>query len=182
MVESLPSFQLLMEPQITGSDTDQDIVTKGARVKVLTLSGRFRPLIVDAFAARVPWDGVESEQHPGSFDFSIDPSQPLYARNTAGNIMVYEAHKDEVVVQLDYQTCDPSPLTTQNSVSAPAQRSPEVENGKERHICCLEVGTQAMLLVQLTGSHRNEYRRVGVGLQYRSDFFEDAAVKTLELV
>ncbi|TKA67777.1 hypothetical protein B0A55_06873 [Friedmanniomyces simplex] len=124
---------------------DVEIVADGATVKAINVTGCFRPLIsTDPEVMPVPWDFIE-RLRPGSetwYDFSFDPELPVYARHEDGRILVYEPHKEEVIGQLDYHAAVGS---IGRSFSVPM----EVAYGQERQLRCLEVGTQAMLLLEL---------------------------------
>ena len=170
-VEESSFFQLVTEPAVVEQWTDEDVVRNGARVTVLEVLARFRPFIGTFNAVRVPWDGIESDHHPGSFDFSLDPTCSMYARNATGRILFYEPHKEEVVGQLDYFVADEVSCATV-----------EVGEGLERSLYCLEVGVQAMILVERMSMEEDRFRRVGVSLGYRKDFFDDSEVRQLRLV
>jgi len=170
-VETSSHFHLTTESKVFTDTTELEVISKGAKVKVLGITGRLRPLIVDPETARVPWEAIE---RLGGYDFSINPAQPVYARNETGCLLVYEAPKEEIVGQLDYVVPDMWPGNPASTV--------EVEEGLERQLYCLEIGAKAMLFIQRLGEGTNTFRRVGASVGYATDFFHGFPVERLELV
>nr|OQO16037.1 hypothetical protein B0A51_17512 [Rachicladosporium sp. CCFEE 5018] len=156
---------------------DRDIVTAGASISTLHLSGRLRLLISDPNTVLVPWDGIERTESKGTFDFSLSPEQSMFARNDTGKILVYEAHKEEIIISLDYKAGD----------SRPDVNSLVVQISDERDLYCFEPCLGAAVVARRIdtagkGTPPGTYQRVGVTPRCRQDFFDGAPVTELRLV
>lgn len=115
-----------------------------------------------------------------SFDFGACPDQHIFARNVGdGRIVSKDAHRGEVVGQLDYLVPSGSSGDDERlwiGGNEEGGSAPYVREGEEKEIMCLEIGESAMLL--LVPCYRKEgeieaYRRVGVAIGYgnRKGFF-----------
>ncbi|KAF2170068.1 hypothetical protein M409DRAFT_19676 [Zasmidium cellare ATCC 36951] len=164
-------FTLLEPNHIAPEDTPADIVSKGALIKSVLVQGRLRKFI-SPDSIIVPWDAV-METHSGRevFGLPIDPDQSVHARSQDGRILVYEAHKAEVVGQLDY--LEPEWVAEKGDVS--------VGWNGEMELWCLEVGQSAMLLLVRIEEDGDRYQRVGVAIGYRKNFFDGHEVKEMVL-
>ncbi|KAK6434553.1 hypothetical protein LTR95_009264 [Oleoguttula sp. CCFEE 5521] len=172
-----PHFQLLATRTIGEKMSDRDVITDGASVSNLHLAGRLRLLISDRTTVQVPWDGIEREGGQNTFDFSLNPDQSMFARSDAGRVLVYEAHKEEVIVRLDYHAWDDE-LNDDSLV---------VHDGEERYLLCLETCLRAAVVLRRNDTGVEEtlsdsYQRVGVITGYRQDFFDGAPVTELQLI
>ena len=119
-----------------------DIVKKGARVKAVKVRGHVRRF-VGHHSQIVRWasilllrgDGTEERY---SFRMCIDRN--IHSRNmTIGKVLVYEAHKQEVVGQLDYATT-PQEKEKEGSCCVP--------DDTEKDLYCLEIGSSTMLFLE----------------------------------
>ena len=147
-----------------------DIVKEGARVKAVKVRGHMRRF-VGHDSQIVPWasilrgDGTEERY---SFRMCID--QNIHSRNMAnGKVLAYEAHKQEVVGQLDY-------VNTQEK-----EESCCVPVGAEKDLYCLQIGYSTMLLVEKT-EEDHIFRRSGISSGHRPNFFDEATVEEVWLV
>lgn len=169
--ESSSHFALLEENRITPEDTATDVVSKGASIKSVRVRGRLRKLIhLDSVI--VPWDAV-MEMHSGRevFGLPLDPDQSVHARSQDGRILVYEAHKAEVVGQLDY--LEPECAEEKLNVA--------VDWNDEAELWCLEVGMSSMMLLGQIEQDSNRFRRAGVAVGYRKNFFDGHEAKKVVL-
>ena len=164
-----------------------NIITKGASITHLVLHARHRRFW-DETSILVPWSGIlkststssggkeESSHSLNSappekveFSFSINPAQAVYAVDVKhGRLLTYGNRKHEVIAQLDY---------IQDAEAIQCGDSPVIE--------CIEVGKQAMVLVRRETSDdeiAGVYKRIGVSLGYRDDFFEGSEVSQIILV
>ncbi|OQO01840.1 hypothetical protein B0A48_12313 [Cryoendolithus antarcticus] len=137
---------------------DRDIVTAGASISTLHLSGRLRLLISDPNTVLVPWDGIERTE-------------------SKGKILVYEAHKEGIIISLDYKAGD----------SRPDVNSLVVHISDERDLYCFETCLGAAVVARRIdtagkGTPPGTYQRVGVAPRCRQDFFDGAPVTELRLV
>ncbi|KAF2756989.1 HET-domain-containing protein [Pseudovirgaria hyperparasitica] len=162
-------FKVMQDIQPYDDRTLNVVVTRGAYIKSVEVSGRLRPFLTPA-AKHVTWQSI-IRMYAGEekFTFAAAPEQSVYARNQqSGQILFYEAWKEEIVGQLDYV---PSLCGSQ---APPHHLYAFVDEGAETELFCLEVGTNAMLLlrkIQPETVGLNRYIRVGVSIGYRSSFF-----------
>lgn len=190
--QTCPNFRLLEPTRVTSNDNEQDVVTRGASVRSVHVTGRLRRLIM-AYSIVVPWDAVVTKSDDGTdiFQSPLDPSQAVHARNLAnGRLLIYEPHKAETICQLDYLEAEQWDEKPDNSATVP--------HGAEIELFCLEIGVSSMLLLQRvpcaeeisetsTGTENSRYRRAGIGLmshaslRYRKNFFEGYDIASVVL-
>ncbi|KAK3681199.1 hypothetical protein LTR37_020948 [Vermiconidia calcicola] len=169
-LEQSRHFQLLSTCRIGEGYTSEEIVRHGARAKLLRVSGRLRRFVAENGSILAPWDFIE---RPGGFDFGFDPGLAVHSFSGDGRVLVYEPHKKEVIGRLDYLA--PEGLTHgQDDVMASFTG--------EQDLQCLEIGRQALLLLQRTKSQPGAWKRVGVAFGYRKNFFDACEVCELDLV
>ena len=167
------------------------MVIAGSECKGLQVRGCMRPLTA-CNAKKVCWSEIKAKSGKAN-DFNLRNylSTAIYARNhDLGLILASEAHRGQVVGQLDY--FDPS-----SKLSACLQHSQvcHLLDGEERDLMCLELSTSALLLLQklkideervfndTNGLKAIEvYRRVGLSTQFPKDFFEGAHMREAVLV
>ena len=152
-------------------------------------------------ALPIPFRDPEASEED-RFDFRSFIDLDVHARDaTSGRVLGYEAHKQEVVGQLDYALLQPvTPVKENNDpmlrkicevsiyVDSGEQRVSLLE-GEEADLWCLEVGTGAMLLLQVAPEiTRSEFqgarvfRRAGVCRGFRSNFFAEASAEEVWLI
>lgn len=154
-------FHMRAEIELLGDPDDMryarlepsDAVAEGAKVCRIRVRAPMRKLWRTGSQPRA-WDQI-CVRADGVEKFRLaTPNQDVHAvdRHTA-RVMVYEARKQEVVVQLDY-----------------AEHAVQIDEGR-LDVYCLAVSEQGMLLVEYH-EPTYAYRRVGAALEYRSDFFK----------
>jgi len=155
----------------------QIVEERGRTVKILEVEGRFRHFISDN-SQQVCWDDVEKKHGDRSgFSFSMLPGRPIHARNLEdGRLVAKEAHRGEIVAQLDY-------CPVKNKDGEKEDSHVYVPAGAERQLVCLELGDLAMLLLQQIPGKPDAYRRVGVCIGYnnRKGFFYGCEVRRILL-
>ncbi|KAK0625952.1 heterokaryon incompatibility protein-domain-containing protein [Immersiella caudata] len=155
----------------------QIIEERGRTVKTLEVQGRFRRFISDE-SQEVHWDSIEKKHGCRTgYNFSMLPGRPLHARNsTDGRLVTKEAHRGEIVAQLDY-------FSTQNEEGEKEGPHVYLPDGAERELVCLELGDLAMLLLQQVPNKLDTFRRVGVCIDYanRKGFFYGCDVRRIHL-
>lgn len=144
----------------------QAIEDRGRTVKLVEVEGRIRRFVAEG-AQKVFWEQVERRNgNRTGFNFSVHPGSSLFARNLAdGRIVSKEAHRGEIVGQLDYL---PSYGDDEKEFSGAG-----LPDGAERDLVCFELGDSAMLLLYRVSGSDDAYRRVGVCTGYgnRKGFF-----------
>lgn len=163
------SRSLLVEPQNEEVEegTLADLAIRGVQV-----AGRMRPLL-SGHSQRQDWSDVSEPCADGQEKFSFKS----YVDNdthcidmSRGLVLVYEAHREEMVGHVDYL--------------ADADR---LYRGVA-DVQCLEIGKSEMLLLEQFETNDNgaeqlkSYRRIGVSWRLRSDFFESKALMRIRLV
>ena len=150
---------------------------------------------------------ADKEAQEDKFDFRPFINLDIHARDAAtGRILSYEAHKQEIVGQLDYAAglpATPSPTTAEDDDERTLAEGREmfasrdkrhervaVQEGEEAALWCLEVGTGAMLLLQRAteeeqvrfDGEEKVFLRAGMCKDFRSNFFAEASVENVWLV
>ena len=148
-----------------------DIIRRGAEVKSVKVCGRLRRF-VSHDSQKKPWSAIQWRNGTeGQYDFRNWIDQQVHSRNLRnGKVLAYEAHKQEVVGQLDYLTTSNEGLGRQHCVLDAA----------EEDLYCLEIGESAMLLLE-KDHEDSTFRRSGVSRGYRPNFFDEAQVEELVL-
>ena len=155
----------------------QLVEARGRTVKTIEVQGRLRRFISNE-SQEVRWEDVE-KSHGGRVDFSFCmlPGRPIHARNPKdGRLVAKEAHRGEIVAQLDY-------LPAQTEEAEKEGSQVYLAEGVERELFCLEVGDLAMLLLQRVTERTDAYRRVGVCIGYtnRKGFFYGCEARRIQL-
>ncbi|KAK5661053.1 hypothetical protein OQA88_12432 [Cercophora sp. LCS_1] len=144
----------------------QAVEDRGRMVKVVEVEGRMRRFVVDG-AQKVSWKQIERRNGERvGFNFSVHPGSSLFARHPAdGRVVSKEAHRGEIVGQLDYL---PSYGGDEKEFSGAG-----LPEGAEKDLICLELGDSAMLLLYRIPGLDDAYRRVGICTGYgnRKGFF-----------
>lgn len=166
-------------PKPTDNKTCAQLVEEQGRiVKTIEVRGRLRRFIAQD-AQKVCWDDIEGKQSKrAGYHFSMLPGQSIFAVNAEdGRIVSKEAHRGELVGQLDYLAARPR--------SDEEKRNPGacLPDGMEKELMCLELGDSAMLLLHRVPDQPDGYRRVGICLGYsnRKGFFYGCGPKVVRL-
>lgn len=169
--ESSEHFQLLESNGVSAADSARDVVTNGALTKTVQVRGRIRRLIAKDSVV-VPWEAVITvHRESETFDMPLDPDHSVHARSEDGRIVVYEAHKEEVICHLDYLH---STWTNETANIAVAENA-------EMKLYCFEVGKSSMLLLEEVEGESSHFRRVGVAIGYRNNIFDGYDAKNIVL-
>ena len=157
-------------------DRSQAVEERGRTVKVLEVQGRIRRFISED-SQMVRWEDIERRSGSRTcFNFSILPGCSVYARNPRdGRLVSMEAHRGEIVGQLDYLPIHEGDEKGLLGVCLP--------HGAEKELFCLELGDSAMLLLRQVPGSSESYRRVGVCLGYtnRRGFFYGCEIRNIML-
>lgn len=183
MVEPSKEFKLLEDSQLgSGGDFKKasKVVERGAKIKSVTVRGRFRRLLAKASTGR-EWSSIVPKHNAkGEFDFSSCISEFIHAQNfSTGQLVAYEPHKQEVVAQLDYI------LPKEDD-----QESPDVFSGSGlKELVCLQIGRSSMLLLRQyrtqggdESQDESQYQRVGICNSVHHSFFVAAPLEKIVLV
>ncbi|KAI1394385.1 heterokaryon incompatibility protein-domain-containing protein [Hypoxylon trugodes] len=173
MGSQIPDQRLdILQKMDASALTDQSThkVQKGAGITSIKVRSRMRPLL-RASSERRPWSDVKSRDgRDGKFEFARFVDRNIHCvEPDKGLLLLYESQRQEIVYQLDYLSDTSEVLSRINQLE------------------CIELGRQAMLLVESCGYVANDsaksYRRLGVSLgPARSDFFNNAPIETCNLI
>ena len=186
MIEPTSDFALLEDSWLgSGGDWNRapKVVKRGAEIKSVTVRGRSRRLLVEASTKREWSSIVPGHNAIGVFDFSSCISEFIHAQNlSTGQVVVYEPHKQEVVVQLDYLPPEKD-----------SWDSPDIFSGSDlKESVCLQIGRSSMLLLRQSRTQGGyeyqdkdsypKYQRVGICNSVHNSFFFTAPPETIVLV
>ena len=188
MVEPTSEFTLLEDSRLgSGGDSDKasEVVKRGAKIKSVTVCGRFRRLLAKRSTGREWSSIVRRHNAKEEFDFSDCISEFIHAQNPGtGQLVAYEPLKQEVVMQLDY--------LMQEKTAASCDFSDTFPGCDLKDLACLQIGSSSMLLLRpyrTLASHEYQtenspsvYQRVGICNSVRNSFFITASSVKIVLV
>lgn len=188
--EPISEFKLLETPQLGKEDQPskpQEVVMRGGLVRSVKVCGRVRRLFSE-ISKKKEWTSIVPKQgSTGEFDFSNYISDPIHSRNAkTGQLVAYEPHKQEVVVQLDYLFPE---IGARDSVDV-------LSDADLKSLVCLQIGRSSMLLLRQYWTKKHdvghrpekdesqigEYQRVGICNSVHNSFFITATQETLYLI
>ncbi|KAF4775644.1 hypothetical protein HER10_EVM0012811 [Colletotrichum scovillei] len=158
-----PEFDMLTEMELLDDGPSLHIepseaVARGANLSRVRVRGLLRNLWSPGSQLR-EWDDIcVCVDGINKFSFASDPGQDIHAVDRlTGNLVAYEARKQQIVAELDY-----------------CRLAEDINEGLLLEVHCLAISEHAMLLLR----HQNAtgaFQRIGIGFGYRRDLFRGLA-------